>query len=34
MPTTLHTVAAELVAAGVVRVNAGWKGSVFRLVAA
>jgi DNA-binding IclR family transcriptional regulator len=32
-PTTLHAVAGELVAAGVVRI-AGRQGSVFRLVAA
>jgi hypothetical protein len=32
-PTTLHTVAAELMAAGVVAVDAGRQGSVFRLAA-
>jgi hypothetical protein len=33
-PTTLHTVAGELMAAGVVAVDAGRQGSVFRLLAA
>jgi hypothetical protein len=33
-PTTLHTVANELMGAGLVRVDAGRQGSVFRLVAA
>jgi hypothetical protein len=32
-PTTLHTAARELIAAGVVAVDAGRQGSVFRLLA-
>jgi hypothetical protein len=32
IPTTLHTVAGELIAAGVVSVVAGRQGSVFRLL--